>query len=84
MKIKTLRWRKPNGTGSDLGHEDSLWVADGVGGKYSITGDSGAFLLWWPHDEFTFEEHATVANAKVSAEAHWQDAVGRLLQSETV
>lgn len=83
MRARPLRWRKPNGTGSDHGHEDALWIANGIGGKYSITKDSGEFLLWWADDEFTFTQCKTVAEAKTVAEGNWQAAVANVLLPET-
>lgn len=89
MKIKSLEWRKPEDNGQDFGFEDCSYLADGIGGIYSIepttltklTGDAG-FLLWWAYDPFIFEEHATEASAKASAEAHWQKTVSVLLEGE--
>lgn len=86
MKIKPLEWRKPKDDGQDIGYEDSLAMADGVGGIYNIcattlttlTGGPG-FLLWWCWDPFVFEEHATEESAKVSAEAHWQKTMKELI-----
>lgn len=86
MKIKPLRWRKPNDTGSDLGLDGALCVANGIGGKYSITRDSGnSFLLWDADDEFTFQNYPTLDEAKAAGEVHWQKSVASvILQTETV
>lgn len=85
MQIKPLRWRKPNDTGSDLGHQDAVCIANGIGGKYSITRGSGDFLLWDCNDEFVFQNYPTLDEAKAAAEAHWQKSVAAvILQSETV
>lgn len=84
MPIKPLRWRKPGKSGADLGHEDAICIADGIGGKYSITKDSGEFLLWWADDEFTFVKCQTLDAAKAIAESNWQNAIARVLLCETV
>jgi len=82
MPIKPLKWREPQDNGQDFGHEDSLLVADGIGGMYDIcsttltkkTGGPG-FLLWWCYDPFIWEDFATVEEAQAAAEAHWQKSV---------
>lgn len=86
MKIKSLEWRKPKDDGQDFGHEDSILVADGIGGMYDIcstslirkTGGKG-YLLWWAYDPFLFEEYETLESAQAAAEHHWQDAVRKVL-----
>ena len=69
MKItaKPLRWRKPSDHPQDM--EDAAFVANGIGGRYAVTDDG---LLWWAHDEFTFEQFASIDAAKDAAEADWQ------------
>lgn len=79
MQIKSLSWRKPTGDGADFGLEDAVAVANGIGGKYSITKDSGQFLLWDSYDEFTFQNYPTLDEAKAAAEAHWQKSVQAVL-----
>lgn len=67
---KPLQWRKPTDPPHDPG--GALWVANGIGGRYSITKKRGDILLWWAHDEFVWEECASVVEAKAKAEADWQ------------
>lgn len=83
VKIKPLNWRKPTDSGADFGLEDAVAVANGIGGKYSITKDSGSFLLWDSYDEFTFDNYPTLNEAKAAAEAHWQKSVRVFIQTES-
>jgi len=80
-EARPLKWRKPQDVGSDFGHENSLFIADGIGGKYAISESAAQFLLWWPYDEFQFEEHPSVDAAKKSAEAHWQRNIAAILRA---
>lgn len=68
-----------------MGLEGALCIANGIGGKYSITRDSGNFLLWDADDEFTFQNYPTLEEAKAAGEADWQKSVSAvILQNETV
>lgn len=67
---RPLFWRKPTDHPQD-GEGD--WVADGIGGRYSLDKQrDGTWLLWWAHDNFIFEKCATFAEGKQKAEADWQ------------
>lgn len=66
---KTLIWRRPKDDGQDFGHEEYIYLADGIGGLYSI--DSKA-LLWWPHDPFTWTSYGSIKEAQAAAEQDWQ------------
>lgn len=72
MSAKPLVWTKP--TDHPCDHDGSLWCANGIGGRYSITKESDHFLLWLAEDEFIWRSHPTVKAAKEAAEADWQAA----------
>ncbi len=75
MLAKPLEWNKPSDHPHDMGCEDAVCVAVGIGGRYSIEpmrGGHTGFLLWWAEDNFTFAECATVEEAQTKAEADWQ------------
>lgn len=82
VHFKPLSWRKPRKNGADFGFDEILWIANGVGGKYSISKDSGGFLLWGAEDEFLFEEFDSVAEAKGAAERDWQERLNRYVVPE--
>lgn len=78
-KAKPLRWRKPTDHPQD--NEDALWVADGIGGRYSITDQGDHVLLWMAEDNFAWQRFATVMQAKDAAEVNWQrEFAKRLLE----
>jgi hypothetical protein len=68
---KPLFWRKPTDHPQD--RESASWVANGIGGQYSIEPQrDGTFLLWWAHDNFIWEKCETIKEAKAKADADWQ------------
>jgi hypothetical protein len=75
-KVKALTWRKPADHPQDM--EDALWIANGVGGHYSISkqqslsSGSPGHLLWWPDDEFAFDEFRNVEAAMAAAQADYE------------
>ena len=70
-----LDWRKPTGHPQDMGLDDAVFVANGFGGRYSITPDSGEFLLWLDDDEFVWKKFKTVEKCKRYAECRFQKRV---------
>lgn len=80
-RAKPLFWRKPTDHPQD--RETASWVANGIGGQYSIEPQrDGTFLLWWAHDNFIWEKCETIKEAKTKADADWQKRFAeRLLQS---
>ncbi len=72
---KPLAWRRPKDDGQDFGHEEAVYVADGIGGLYAI--DSEA-LLWWAHDPFTWTKFGSIDEAKAAAERDWQERYSAL------
>ena len=83
MSAKPLNWRKPQPFGNDFGNEDKMFVADGIGGKYSIEKETDHFLLWDAFDTFIWTSHATLNAAKAAAEADWQKQfAARALKAE--
>jgi hypothetical protein len=75
--VKPLDWRKPTDHPQD--HGVAVFVADGIGGRYSIVQDSGETLLWWAHDGFVWEKCKDVKEVKAKAEADWQKRMADLI-----
>ena len=73
---RLLKWSKPNGHPQDS--EDAIFVANGLGGRYSVESDG---TLWFAHDEFTWELCADVAAAKERAEADFRERLAPLLDA---
>lgn len=72
--VKALEWREPTDHPSDM-EESSMLVADGIGGKYSISHPQAVgpkYLLWWAHDEFDWSGFASVDEAKAAAFADYE------------
>ena len=81
---QALNWRDPTDHPQDGGDEENtVAVADGIGGRYSIQQErDGSFLLWWAHDNFLFLQCASVNGAKVAAEVDWQKRFAALLKKD--
>jgi len=75
-RIRPLHWYKPTDHPQD--GEDALWMAHGIGGRYSIQEDAGKFIVW---DEFSFVTCDTIEACKAWAEADWQKNVRAALRS---
>jgi hypothetical protein len=76
---RPLRWYKPTDHPQDS--EDALWMAHGIGGRYSIQEDLDKFIVWLADDEFRFITCESVGECKATAEEHWQKAVAAVLRS---
>lgn len=70
-----LEWRKPNDHPQDMGLEDAICVANGFGGRFSITPDTDGFLLWMDDDEFVWKKFETVEQCKRYADCLFQKRV---------
>ncbi len=82
ITAKPLVWRKPFDHPQDS--EGALFVAEGIGGRYSIHRESdGSILLWWAHDGFIWEDCDSVEVAKAKAEADWQTRFADLVALES-
>jgi hypothetical protein len=80
---RALDWRVPDE--GELGHEDGVLTALGIGGSYDIGEQSDGYILWWAADPFTFQEgFATIADAKAAAEADWQKSITAALRAGLV
>lgn len=75
MRAKRLNWYKPTDHPEDS--EDALWMAHGIGGRYSITCEDDRFLLWRADDSFSFTGFLTLEEAQKAAEDDWQAAFAR-------
>jgi len=73
-----LDWRVPDE--DELGHEEDVLTALGIGGSYDIGEQSDGYILWWAADPFTFQDgFATIDDAKAAAEADWQKSIAAAL-----
>lgn len=79
MAAKKLEWRRPKDDGQDYGREHAEWLADGIGGIYTVERDG---LLWWAHDPFIWSQFGSIAEAKAAAEADWQKRYSALASRE--
>jgi hypothetical protein len=76
-----LDWRVPDE--HELGHENSILTALGVGGSYDIGEQSDGYILWWAADPFTFQEgFASIEDAKAAAESDWQRTIAAALSPD--
>ena len=72
--VRPLVWRKPTTLDRDNGHAESMLIAPGLGGVYSIQPDLENFICWRVDDPFAFDTFPTLEAAKAHAEADWQRA----------
>ncbi|UTC28709.1 hypothetical protein MARCHEWKA_01960 [Brevundimonas phage vB_BpoS-Marchewka] len=77
--ILPLDWRKPSAFDRDNGHAESILIAPGFGGVYSIQPDLENFICWRIDDPFAFDTFPTLDAAKAHAEADWQQTAARKL-----